>query len=224
MFGFPMYIQGNDFAVVLRPIKKEEMEGMVQQFASMRVQRFTLQAGAATLEGELEWYERARSKETDILWAISVHAGAAGFQNDMLASKPIGITGLHKIDPIHGSCTSGIIIWDSASWGKGVASLAHVARTWYAARYLNRMTIHSQVCAPNEASLKALLNVGYHSTGLFSKAHFDNGRWVDRYCLTWWNPERIAILFPDGLPDEFADAVKKAQSALKRADELVTFI
>lgn len=135
---------------------------------------------------------------------------------------PVGVTSLHKID-VFGSCSSGIVIWDQNWWGKGVASLAHLGRTLFAADYLNRLTITSSIRTVNTASFKAAVKNGYIITGVQPRSAFRQGRYLDTYNLTWLNPERIDILYPEGLPAEYREGVERARAALNKARAAVSW-
>lgn len=212
MFGMTMVVEHKDQKVTLRPFCKEDLVEVAKGFSSMEVHRYTMQTFSQTLENEQEWYDGMRKSKEDVAWAI-VPQGS---------DVPVGITGLHRID-IFGSCTSGIVIWDKSWWGKGVASCSHLARTLFAADQLNRYTIQSGARVPNQGSFKALQAVGYHLVGVEPRTGYRDGSFMDSYRLVWLNPERISILFPEGLPRKFRQSVTKAQSTLNLAREVVRF-
>lgn len=213
MFGMRMIIDNPDLFVELRPFKKEDLELVAEGFQSMQVLMYTKQLFAQTLENEQEWYERMRLSKDDVVWAI-VPDGK---------DKPVGVTALHNINNFAGSCTSGIIIWDINSWGKGIARNSHLARTLFAADFLNRSTIRTKVIVDNNASLKALQGVGYIVTGLEPKTAFRQGQFLNSHNLIWLNPDRISVLFPEGLPEQYKDGVEKAEVALYKARKIVKF-
>ncbi len=212
MFGLTMRIEIEKVAVTLRAFKKEELPTLVEGFSSLKVQMWTAQMFAQTLENEQEWFDRLRKSDTDCLWAIVIES----------EEKPVGITGLNRID-VHGSCTSGIVIWNAKLWGKGIATKAHLGRTLFASDYLNRFTIHTSVRVPNDASLKALQRVGYNICGIEPRTCFRQGRFEDTHHLIWLNPERIELLYPKGLPEVYSEGIKRAQEAIKQAREVVSF-
>ena len=136
---------------------------------------------------------------------------------------PIGVTALHKIDNHINSCVSGIIIWDSAWWGKGIASAAHLGRTLFAADYLNRFTIKSQARVENTASCKALERVGYSLYCTVPLSARRAGRWLDTNQYIWINPDMLPILFPAGVPDQYSPGIERAREALFTARQAVEF-
>jgi len=187
---------------------------MAEMYSSARIHWYTLQLFGFTQEGEEGWIVKMGSDPKQVLWAI-VPEG-----ND---DVPIGSTGLHGLDWSH-SCTSGIIIFDPAWWNRGVASRAHIGRTWYAARRLDRATIRSEVMSPNVASRRALERVGYTVTGSFPNVQLTKeGVFVPRLGLTWYNPPWMPRLFPEGVPSELKDGIERAKIALQRAEEVINF-
>ncbi|MDP1710255.1 MAG: GNAT family protein, partial [bacterium] len=133
----------------------------------------------------------------------------------------VGVTTLNHIDSF-GSATSGIIIWNTEWWGKGVATRAHLARTLFAADYLNRTTIKSAARVKNDGSIKALTRVGYNLIGLEPRTVFRAGEYLDTQLFCWIHPEKVNLLFPEGLPDVYANGIAMAKTALDKARQVVT--
>lgn len=212
MYGMKMSIEFDGLKVNLRPLARVDLPVLVRNFDSMSIHMYTRGLFAQTLENEEEWYEKNRKDEKGCLWAIQPDG----------SDEPVGITGLHEID-IHGSCTTGIIIWDQNWWGKGVATRAHLGRTLFAADYLNRLTIKSSVRADNAASFKALTRVGYNLTGLEPRTSYRAGRYMDTKLLCWIHPEKTTQLFPEGEPEAYKEGIEKASVALLYARKVVTF-
>ncbi len=213
MYGICMTIKHGDLVINLRPFSKEDIPILAEHFSSMKTHMFTNGLFGQTLENELEWYEKNRRDPDGCIWAIQPEG----------SDEPIGVTSLHNINSRENSCTSGIIIWRQDWWGKGVASATHLGRTLFAADYLNRWTIRSSVRTANQASHKALLRVGYTVWGTEPCCILRGGKWLDTYRLVWLHPERIGILFPEGLPGMYSDGVYRARTALETARREVTF-
>lgn len=214
MFGNLIRVELDGLGITMRPLRKNEMENIAELFSSMEVVRFTNMVFAPTPDGEMDWWEKTSKDQSGVVWGI-VPDGE---------DKAIGVTGLHQLNPYNFSCTSGIIIGDRRFWHKGIAYRAHLARTWYAAQTLNRYTIHSQVRTENEHSLKALLKVGYRVTGKFDRNCFHDGKYCDTWTLSWINPLRATILYPEGIPDELTASIGKAKEALDLAARTVKFL
>ncbi len=211
MFGVNMRVNFDGFGVNLRPLAKPDIAVLTAHFSSMKVHMYTQGLYAQPYENEVEWYDKNRTDPASCLWGI-VPDGS---------KKVVGITALHEINSF-GSATSGIIIWDTKWWGKGVATRAHLARTLFAADYLNRTTIRSSARTKNNGSVKALLRIGYNFLGTEPRTYYRAGEYIDTQLFCWLNPERINILFPKGLPDEYKVGVNKARIALNKARKVVS--
>lgn len=214
MFGNPMRIELDGIGVTLRPPKKDEMGAFAELFSSMEVQRYLQMTGAVTEDNELEWWKKTSNDSNTVLWGI-VPDGC---------DVSVGNTALHGLHPFWESCTSGIVISNREYWGKGIAYRCHLARTWYAVKVLNRSTIQSMVRVPNEASLKALLKVGYRLSGKYDRNVFRDGVYLDTYIVSWVNPYKTELLYPEGVPEELNDSLTKAKNALELADKSVKFL
>jgi len=216
MFGITMDITHNDTSVRLRAFSKEDLPVLVAHFSSVRVHLLTKGLFAQTIENETEWYEKRRQSKEDVTWAIVPLVEGWG-------NTPIGVTSLHDITSINNTSVSGIIIWNPEWWGKGIASACHLGRTLFAADYLSRWKINSCVRVENAASRRALEKVGYTVWGTEPCTTRKAGRWMDTHHLIWIHPEVKDFLFPLGVPDQYIEGIKKAESALAIARHEVSF-
>ncbi len=207
MFGINMVIKHKDQVVRLRPFTKKDMPTLVEYFSSMKVHMFTNGLFAQTLENEEEWYDKNRKAIDSCIWAIQPEGSEVA----------IGTTGLHQLGSRDNSATSGIIIWDQSYWNKGIASAAHLGRTFFAADYLNILTIKSTVRVANNPSRMALERVGYSVWGTEPVDEWRGGEWLETYHLKWFHPEKVSILFPKGVPEKYQEGIKRAQIALDNA-------
>lgn len=214
MFGVNMQVKTKQITVRLRPGSKDDIPELVKHFSSMKVHMYTQGIFAQTMENELDWYERVRNSENDCVWLIQPEGSEVA----------VGITGLHKILGLEGGCTSGIIIWNTSWWGKGVATAAHLARTLFAADYLNKYSIRSSVREENEASRRALEKVGYTIWGTEPVDDFRAGKWLNTHQLKWFHPEKYQFYFPNGLPEKYVSGVERAKVALQTARQVVEFV
>jgi RimJ/RimL family protein N-acetyltransferase len=62
-----------------------------------------------TLESEGDWYERVSREQTDVVFVIY----------DRASMRPIGSTGLHDVDHLHGTAEFGILIGEKEFWNRG---------------------------------------------------------------------------------------------------------
>jgi len=155
--------------VTLRPARENDAEHFVRWFADMEVTRHLATRMAITLQQELEFLKRVGESKDDVWWVIDV------------ADQAIGATGIHAINWLDANGTTGIVIGEKASWGKGYATEAMRLRTRYAFRELNLHKLMTEVDAGNEASRKALQRNGYRTVGIRREQTFREGKWRDRW-------------------------------------------
>ena len=213
MFGVKMLVNHKGVKVNLRKFSKDDLPELVKNFDSMKIHLYTNGLFAQTLENEQEWYEKNRKDQDSCIWLIQPEG----------VDVPIGVTGLHGLTTREGTCTSGITIWDQNWWGKGIATAAHLGRTYFAANYLNRFTIRSHVRVENAASRKALERVGYTVWGQEPVDDFREGRWMDTYHLIWFRPSSVNFMFPGGVPEKYLAGIERAKLALELAQKEVFF-
>lgn len=209
MFGYPMVVSRNGLTIKLRPIMEEELLIVVEGLSHLDIARYLQMTAPPTLEGEKEWWKRMGKSDEDRLWGIE-------FEGQL-----VGITGLHKIEKGE-SASSGIVIWERKLWGKGIASLAHLGRVWYVIKELHLRRIWSGARTVNEASLKALLRVGYTIWGTKLWDVFRDGKWLSTYELLWLNPRRVGE-FGEEPPEKYKEGIKNAEMTLVEAEKWVSF-
>jgi len=155
--------------VTLRPARENDAEHFVRWFADMEVTRHLNQRTAISLEQEQEFLRKIGESKDDVFWMIDAEA------------KPIGATGVHRINWLDANGTTGIMIGEKDCWGKGYATEAMQLRTRYAFRELNLHKLLTEVDTENEASKKALERNGYRTVGTRREQSFREGKWRDRW-------------------------------------------
>ena len=192
-FGPPIQVQINEVTLTLRAPQRAEMAAFATLFSSARVHQWTMGGVSMATEDEEEWYDRTRQAPPTeaIVWVIQPEG----------AEHPVGVTSLTWGRVAGHVWSTGIIVADPAWWKKGVASAAHVARTWFAATQVHGlMVIQSEVRVPNEASWKALKRVGYLQTGRNLRDAYRDGAFHDTYQYTWGASRTIGASVPRGCP------------------------
>jgi RimJ/RimL family protein N-acetyltransferase len=209
MFGPKMTLTKDNITVVLKPFEKEELLTLVPDLQGIGDILYTSQTRGQNTDTETAWYERV-IKNSSYIWGV------------FFDGKLIGVTSLFSFSPISCKAVSGIMLANSKYQGKGIGTIAHIMRTYYAADFLNLNTIQSSVYSPNISSFKALEKVGYINTGSYLRSVYKKGEYLDETCLTWINPFRINVLYPEGIPEQYKDAVKRAEDTLLFARENVS--
>ncbi len=215
MYGNPMRVSIEGSVVTLKPMTEADLEGMVLGMSSLKVRAWAGGIDVPTADEEREWLKRTAVSKDKYGWGIFPEG----------SDRAVGSTGLNHLDYRSSSCRSGIMIWDPTWWGKGIATRTHLARTLFAADWLGMKTIISEVRTPNEASLKALLRVGYAVTGRSHRNWLAEGRYYDTLLFTWVNPAHVAFLYGgDPVPADVLEACEMAQKALEQARRCVEML
>ena len=184
--------------IELAPFTREEVVQFVDGLQTASVTRF-VGLPAMTSELEQEWYDKKIKEVNSILWGVWT------IENDkrvLVGSTAINDIGPHV--PTQRNITQGttaIVLTCRGYWGKGIASAAHSARTWYAFRQHGLVRLKSAVAQTNHASRRALEKVGYSHIFTERNFQFIDGQYVheDNFeCLNpddwawrlWWGGDR----------------------------------
>src|SRR5207245_4715171 len=155
--------------VTLRPARENDAELFVRWFADVEVTRYLNRRMAVTLEQERDFLKKIGESKDDVWWMIDAE------------EKPIGATGVHRINWLDANGTTGIMIGEKDCWGKGYATEAMRLHTRYAFRELNLHKLITEVDTENVASRKALERSGYKTLGIRRAQDFREGKWKDRW-------------------------------------------
>jgi len=197
-FGPIMRFTVGELRIELAPLSKEVMSEFIapgMQQLSVRVH--TGSWNAPVLEDEQEHFDKVRKSKDSIVWGIWVLIGDERIL--------IGVTDISGFDEGHAKqilqATTGSMIFRKEYWGKGIASAAHKARTWYAFQHLGLHRLKSAVIQSNGGSSKALSRSGYSLVYTERNEQFIDGslRHLDCFeCINpndpfwsqWWHGDR----------------------------------
>ena len=154
--------------VTLRPILREDIPLIIRWINDPDVWQF-LETSMPMMEAdENEWFEKLHKiKNTDIVVMIIVD------------NKPIGIMGIHRINWKDRTASTGALIGEKESWGKGYGTEAKMLLLHYAFNTLNLRKICSSVYAFNKRSHAYLLKSGYVEEGRQRKQIYKKGHYQD---------------------------------------------
>lgn len=193
-FGPIMRFKVGELQIELAPITKEVVAEFVSWERGGGIQRHSItrymgMSWAPTAEDELEWYDKARADHDTLTWGIWLVEGEGEAKSRTL----IGNSTLTDIDKDGHSrlirqATSGSMIFRPEYWGKGIASAAHKARTWYAFQHMGLHRIKSAVMQDNGGSRKALERSGYIFVYTERNEDYNDGALRHLDCLECLNP------------------------------------
>ena len=193
-FGPIMRFTVGELRIELAPHTKEsasefvniEYGGGLQQFS---VSRYLGISWAPVAEDEQEWFEKLRTSKTSLAWGIWVIEGDGVNQTRTIIGNSV-LSDIGKDGHIRfiQQASSGSVIFRQEYWGKGIASAAHKARTWYAFNQLGIHRIKSAVIQANEASRRALERTGYTYVYSERNEQFSDGQFHHLDCFECLNP------------------------------------
>jgi [ribosomal protein S5]-alanine N-acetyltransferase len=155
--------------VYLRPVEAEDAAIVVPWFNDPDVTRLLLRYRPLTLAEEIEFLQRMRSSETDLVLGIAL------CETDAL----IGMTGLHHIEARNRHASFGISIGEKQHWGKGYGTEATglVIRHAFQTLNLNRLWLH--VYEYNTRAIRVYEKLGFRMEGRLRQDTFREGRYWD---------------------------------------------
>src|SRR5215216_1046611 len=103
--------------VALGPHRRELLPLYLKWVNDFEVARtLAIRMRPMTMEAEEAWYTRITRSETDVVFTIYERA----------AMRPIGTTGLHRINHLHRTAEFGISIGEKDCWGRGYGTEATI--------------------------------------------------------------------------------------------------
>jgi len=155
--------------IILRPINKEtDLEKCVIWTNDPEVTNFLSLVYPVDKIAEGEWFDKLSKDKNNVILAI-----------ETLDGKFIGTMGLHGINWINRTATTGALIGEKKYWGKGYGTEAKMLVLNYAFNQLNLRRIKSEVIAYNKRSLNYSLHCGYEIEGRKKQEIYKNGRYWD---------------------------------------------
>lgn len=154
----------------LRPLDTSSVDTVITWLRDPAVNRFML-SGHEPIEraDELCWYQQMLASETELV--LQIHRREDG--------RHVGNIGLHHIDTKHRGAELGIMIGETAEWGRGYGRESMIALLGYA---FGELGLHRVVlrCHPgNDRGVAAYRAVGFTEVGHERQAVFIEGEWQD---------------------------------------------
>ena len=99
--------------------------------------------------------------------------------------RPIGVTGLYQIAPVHHSAIFGLIVGDRECQSRGFGTEATKLVVCLGFEEFNLNRIELAVFANNERAIRAYERAGFIAEGRFREVYFRGGQYIDvlRYAI-----------------------------------------
>ena len=108
-----------------------------------------------TLEAETDWYDGMCRDERQAVFTVYERA----------TSRPIGSTGLHDLNPAHGTAEFGILLGEKECWGRGYGTETARLMLDYGFTVLGLNNIMLTVFSYNQRGLRAYTRAGFREFG-----------------------------------------------------------
>lgn len=152
----------------LRPYNKTDIPMLTRWINSPDVRPYIVSLFPKTENWEERWYEELGKDDKSVVLCVETKDG-----------QPIGGMGLHSIDWLNRTATTGAILGEKEYWGRGYGTDAKLALLDYAFNVLNLRKIRSNVIAYNERSLRYSLRCGYKEEGRLRQEKYRDGVYHD---------------------------------------------
>lgn len=115
------------------------------------------------------WISHRQVPGADILWVVA----------DAVSDECMGHVGLYRIDHRVRKAEFGIMLGDTATWGKGLGRDVSQRVLEYGFEMLNLQRIELSVLGPNEVAQHLYESLGFRQEGLLRRSQFKEGRYLD---------------------------------------------
>jgi RimJ/RimL family protein N-acetyltransferase len=158
---------------ILRPVEESDLPLITKWINDRKVTRFLKTRYPVMFSGEKKWFEGLADRKEDVVMVITT-----------LRGKPIGMMGIHRINLIDGTGTTGAFIGEKSYWSKGFGTDAKMQLLEYCFNTLNLRKIMSKVYAFNARSLAYSKHCGYKVEGVLKQHVFREGKYHDVIILS----------------------------------------
>lgn len=189
-FGPIMRFMVGELQIELAPLAKEDMAQFIHPdngggMQQSGVTEFIGMKSAPVLQHEERWFDKICESTTSLVWGIwTVENGV----RTLIGNSALNNIGEEGHSGFVRQAESGSLIFRKEYWGKGIASAAHKARTWYAFEHLGLHRIQSAVIQANAGSRKALERSGYSIVYTERNVQYSSGKLHHMDCFECLNP------------------------------------
>ncbi|PIQ67778.1 hypothetical protein COV92_01130 [Candidatus Uhrbacteria bacterium CG11_big_fil_rev_8_21_14_0_20_41_9] len=157
----------------LRPIEMEDVHNFQRWINDPEVRRYLVTRGPISKLQEAEFLRQMMGSANHRIFVIVLKE----------ADRAIGTMGIHNINWIDRTGTTGTMIGEVDCWNKGYAKEAKKLLLRHAFMEMNLRRIETAVIAENKASIKCQEACGYVREGLLRKKVFRTGKYLDEVVL-----------------------------------------
>lgn len=145
--------------VILRPLERADIPTLRRWMNNPEVTQYLMRVFPIMEKEEEEWIDIKHKSQNDFALGIV----------ETSEQKLIGSIGLHSINWVHRTATTGTVLGEKEYWGKGYGTEAKMLLLDFAFNALDLYGVLSRVLAYNERSLAYGKKCGYVEVGRFPK-------------------------------------------------------
>lgn len=177
-----VFIKGT--RLYLRPLSIEDVPTIQRYANDPEVRHYVSNVYPLSLQEEKKWVEEAmkRDKE-DILFVVCLKK----------SDKLLGLMGLHGINYVDGTASTGTLFGAKEEWNKGYAQEAKMLLLEYAFLTLNLRKVCSAAFLENKGSIQHNKNCGYVVEGILKKHWYRDGTYHNKVLLSVFKKDWMKI-------------------------------
>ena len=164
----------NGEKIYLRGASRDDAAISAAWFNRYEVRRGTRQYRPKTIHGQTDFLGQMTESPGDILFVI------VNKDDD----RPVGLVGLHHLDPRDHHAELGLLIGDPADWGRGLGSEATRLVVAYGFDTCNLHRIYLTVYEDNSGARRIYERMGFKLEGTLREHGFREGRWWDVHMMS----------------------------------------
>jgi diamine N-acetyltransferase len=151
--------------IVLRLLKKADIENRVRWFNDPDVRKTLIISEQFELEKTIRWFEKMQADDSRLEFVI-----------ETVDKIPVGIVGLAGIDSTHRTAEIYIVIGQKEFWGKGLMLEAECLLIDWAFNSLGLEKIWAQTRPDNIASIITMKKIGFQIEGTLRNEKIVNSK------------------------------------------------
>lgn len=168
----------------LRPVELKDAKLFYQYVNDPEVRHYLATIYPITQIAEESWIKKTSEvNEGNIVLAVVLKKN----------NKVLGTMGLHKINHVNGTASTGTLLGAKEEWNKGYAKEAKMLLLDYAFNTLNLRKICSDAYAPNKASIAHNMRCGYKIEGYLKKHIYRDGKYNDMVLLAVFKEDWLKL-------------------------------
>lgn len=166
--------------VYYRPLELADAALLVRWMNNIEVTQYLVSGVWPFNEGkERAWIEKMYTSGTDVVLLACLREPIG----DLPADTPVGMSGIHQIDPVHRFCTLGIVVGETSMQGRGLGREMMRLLLDHAFDDVNVERVELSVYDFNTRAHALYIKLGFVEEGRLVKRRWKGGAWRDEILM-----------------------------------------